>query len=220
MSMEVTGPFSKGVPCDERNLAWQAADLAGWQGHIALEKNLPHGAGIGGGSSDAGAVLRALKSDADPLALGADVPVCLSTDAQRMRGVGELLSPVGSLPKMGILLINPGKALPTPDVFRALSSKTNPPMPQDIPTGATATDFCDWLKMCRNDLLDPARALCPEIGAVLQELRSSGPLFYGMSGSGTTCFGLFPPGATQLAQVSDSLRARNAGWWVAAGDML
>ena len=50
MSMEITGPFAKGVPTDSRNLVWRAAELAGVTGHIRLEKNLPHGAGLGGGN--------------------------------------------------------------------------------------------------------------------------------------------------------------------------
>ena len=60
MRIDLSGPFATGVPTDARNLVWRAAEAAAWRGHIALEKNLPHGAGIGGGSSDAAAVLRAI----------------------------------------------------------------------------------------------------------------------------------------------------------------
>ena len=74
LSLDVTGPFAVGVPADARNLVWRAAQAAGWTGRIALEKNLPHGAGIGGGSSDAAAVLRMLGAAGAALSLGADVP--------------------------------------------------------------------------------------------------------------------------------------------------
>ena len=103
MSLEVSGPFADGVPRDDSNLVWRAAMAAGWRGAIRLEKNLPHGAGIGGGSADAAALLRALHGDdamrvigpEATLALGADVPVCLHTGPQRMRGIGEQLTRLG-----------------------------------------------------------------------------------------------------------------------------
>ncbi|MDG1068196.1 MAG: 4-(cytidine 5'-diphospho)-2-C-methyl-D-erythritol kinase, partial [Sulfitobacter sp.] len=117
MRISVTGPFAEGVPVDQRNLVWQAAVLAGWTGHITLEKNLPHGAGIGGGSSDAAAVLRAFGGTADALQLGADVPVCLAHAPQRMRGIGEILDPIAPLPDLEIVLVNPRVAVPTAPVF-------------------------------------------------------------------------------------------------------
>ena len=107
MSVEVFGPFAKGVPTDERNLVWAAAQLAGWSGRIQLEKNLPHGAGIGGGSSDAAAVLRALGADIDGGNLGADVPVCCCSVATRMTGIGDILGPVVELPELFAVLANP-----------------------------------------------------------------------------------------------------------------
>ena len=84
LALDVSGLFAGGVPADERNLVWKAAEGAGWTGHISLDKQLPHGAGIGGGSSDAAAVLRALAGQGTgipedlSLSLGADVPVCMA----------------------------------------------------------------------------------------------------------------------------------------------
>ena len=110
LSLIVSGIFAKGVPQDARNLVWRAAEGVGWRGQIALEKSLPHGAGIGGGSSDAGAFLNALAGqgvvfpDSLALSLGADVPVCMTASAARMQGIGEEITPV-ALPRLPALLV-------------------------------------------------------------------------------------------------------------------
>lgn len=215
MTMEVTGPFAQGVPADERNLVWRAADLAGWRGHVQLEKNLPHGAGIGGGSSDAAAVLRALGGGDHALALGADVPVCLSTAPQRMRGIGEVLDPVPPLPETQIVLVNPQVVVPTGPVFAALASKCNGPMPDAVPSFDTVGALGQWLGQQRNDLEPPARAIAPQIGAALAALE--GAVFARMSGSGATCFGLYAQGAAEAAA---QIARRHPGWWVASGRLL
>ncbi|MEQ6248878.1 4-(cytidine 5'-diphospho)-2-C-methyl-D-erythritol kinase [Sulfitobacter sp. HNIBRBA3233] len=213
MRITVTGPFAEGVPRDARNLVWQAAELAGWQGHITLEKNLPHGAGIGGGSADAAAVLRQFGGHEGALTLGADVPVCLSPAAQRMRGIGEVCTPAPPLPDFEMVLVNPGVAVPTGPVFAALASKDNPPMPQILPQWSGFEDFCAWLADQRNDLEPPARRLVPEIGTALSRLDAAGARLSRMSGSGATCFGLFAGGAAKAAEV---LRRAHPDWWVVA----
>ncbi len=215
MRITVTGPFAAGVPVDRQNLIWQAAELAGWTGHITLVKNLPHGAGIGGGSSDAAAVLRAFGGGADALRLGADVPVCLSQSPQRMRGIGEVLEQLTSLPDMEIVLVNPRVAVPTGAVFGGLVSKQNLPMPEVLPEFVDTAGFCHWLAGQRNDLEAPARAIAPQIEAALEAL--DGALIARMSGSGATCFGLYAEGAEQAAQ---RIAQASPTWWVRAGRVL
>ena len=103
--------------------------------------------------------------------LGADVPVCLSLTAQRMRGVGEMLEPVTGLPPLGMVLVNPGVSVPTPAVFARLDGKENPAMPGTLPQFDSAGAFADWLATQRNDLEAPACALAPQIARVLDSLR-------------------------------------------------
>ncbi len=215
MRVEVTGPFAEGVPTDRRNLVWQAAELGGWTGLIRLEKNLPHGAGIGSGSSDAAAVLRAFGGTHVAATLGADVPVCLSSGPQRMRGIGDVLEPLTSLPAMEIVLVNPNVIVPTGPVFNALASKDNTPMTDKIPAFQNAGDFCAWLGQQRNDLETPARQIAPQIGEVLVAI--DGALLARMSGSGATCFGLYQSGAKEAAQ---RIAKTHPAWWVAAGRLL
>lgn len=215
MRITVTGPFAQGVPSDTRNLIWQAAELAGWTGHIRLEKNLPHGAGIGGGSSDAAAVLRMFGGAERALMLGADVPVCLDMTPQRMRGIGEMLEPLTPLPELEIVLVNSGTVLPTGPVFAGLQSKQNAPMPDNLPDFETAEELCHWLQAQRNDLEPPAREIAPEISQVLEALDSA--LLARMSGSGATCFGLYQSGAAKHA--AEIVKA-NPNWWVASGKVL
>ena len=215
LQIEVSGPFSDGVPTDDRNLVWQAAELAGWSGRVHLEKNLPHGAGIGGGSSDAAAVLRAFGGGDGAVTLGADVPVCLNPRAQRMRGIGDVLDAVAPLPEMEILLINPNVQVPTAPVFATLESKQNKPMPDVLPTFENADDFCKWLKAQRNDLEKPARAIAPQIDVAIEALGDA--MIARMSGSGATCFGLYKQGAKTAAK---RIAQARPDWWVAAGKLL
>lgn len=219
LSLSVSGPFSEGVPCDARNLVWQAAAGAGWTGRMSLEKHLPHGAGIGGGSSDAAALLSALAGQGAaipgglPLQLGADVPVCMAAQASRMGGIGEQVSAV-TLPRLHAVLVNPRVTVPTPQVFKALSVRENAPMPSDLPSFATAGDFALWAAQQRNDLEAPAIACQPVIADVLGVLAAQpGGLLTRMSGSGATCFALFGSNAGAVAAARAIATAR-PGWWV------
>lgn len=221
MQINLSGPFAKGVPTDARNLVWQAAEAAGWCGAIHLDKQLPHGAGIGGGSSDAAAVLRALTAQGYEipkdlaLSLGADVPVCGPAKASRMRGIGEEIAPV-ELPELQALLVNPGVHVPTGAVFSGLHSRDNAPMPDEIPQFSTAPECADWLAEQRNDLEPPARIAAPEIDRVLGDLAvSSGAMLSRMSGSGATCFALYPTKkAAHMAAYE--IGAEHPDWWIRA----
>ncbi len=210
LRLSVTGAFAEGVPTDARNLVWQAAELCGWTGHISLEKNLPHGAGIGGGSSDAAAVLRDLGGPLSRAAeLGADVPVCLSFVPQRMRGIGEVLDAAPAVPALDLVLVNPGVHVPTPEVFTALQQKENAPMEQIFPGG----DFPGWLAAQRNDLQAPAVACAPQITEALAALNDA--QLVRMSGSGATCFGIYGDVASARA-AADQIAKAHPNWWVQA----
>lgn len=220
MHLDVTGPFAAGVPGDPANLIWRAAIAAEWCGTIRLEKNLPHGAGIGGGSADAAALLRALFGDDAKqgigldraLALGADVPVCLHAGPQRMQGVGERLTRIRPVPELFAVLINPGVPLATPHVFRALDRRDNAPM-TDCDGWKDPVLFVDWLRAQRNDLQEAACRLAPEVALALQEL--AGADVARMSGSGGTCFGLFGS-KTEARSAARRIAARHPHWWVKA----
>ncbi|MEP1792987.1 4-(cytidine 5'-diphospho)-2-C-methyl-D-erythritol kinase [Parasphingorhabdus sp.] len=218
MSMEITGPFASGVPADARNLVWRAAETAGVTGHIRLEKNLPHGAGLGGGSADAAALLRSLSKGqvGDPinmqagLSLGADVPVCVSTAPQRMRGIGEVLDDVQPFPQCAIVMVNPAVPVPTGPVFQQLGRKDNPAM-ASCDGFADAKDLVLWLGQQRNDLQPPACAVAPTIHVALEALEDA--LLARMSGSGSTCFGIYPDEAAADAAAQRIQRAQ-PDWWV------
>ncbi|KRW97117.1 4-(cytidine 5'-diphospho)-2-C-methyl-D-erythritol kinase [Paracoccus sp. MKU1] len=219
LSLSLTGPFAQGLAAEPDNLCLRAARLAGCEARITLEKNLPVASGIGGGSADAAAVLRALDSRPERLeSLGADVPACLAGRPVRMQGLGEILTPLPALPPLHVLLVNPGRGLPTPAVFKALERRDNPPMPEPLPDFADAQALIAFLHDCRNDLEAPAMALMPEIAGCLAAIRAEGAELVRMSGSGATCFGLFASAAE-----AEAARARiagaNPGWWVAGSGL-
>jgi 4-diphosphocytidyl-2-C-methyl-D-erythritol kinase len=223
--LTLNGPQAAGLPAGPDNLCMRAAEVMGGGVAVTLDKVLPVASGIGGGSADAAAVLRAMVRlgrslpPADRvLALGADVPVCLAGRAVRMTGVGEGLTPV-TLPPAWLVLANPGVAVSTADVFRALTRRDNAPMPA-VPKLRDAPELAAFLAMARNDLEAPATALAPVIASVRHALTAQpGCLIARMSGSGATCFGLFPDGLTAAA-AARTLRAANPGWWAEAAPLL
>jgi 4-diphosphocytidyl-2-C-methyl-D-erythritol kinase len=214
--LSVRGPMAAGVPTDACNLVLRAAALMGQSARFDLDKQLPVAAGIGGGSSDAAAAIRALRRyfDADMpdvAALGADLPVCLQARSARMRGIGEEVTPV-PVPPLPAVLVNPGVAVSTARVFAALRGHDGAGMPE-MPIFVAVSDCAAWLSGQRNDLEAPARALVPEIGQALIALAGSGALLTRMSGSGATCFGLFRDQRSAARAAADIARAM-PGWWV------
>ncbi|MDR7123279.1 4-(cytidine 5'-diphospho)-2-C-methyl-D-erythritol kinase [Pseudotabrizicola sp. 4114] len=227
LSLQITGPQAAALPVQDDNLVLRAARLMRMTAAITLDKQLPVASGIGGGSADAAATLRALArlgqcarpQDADVLALGADVPVCLHGHAVRMQGVGEVLTPVPPLPEAWLVLVNPGVAVSTPQVFQGMTDKTNTPMPE-MPRLPSVTALAAFLQAMRSDMEASASALAPVIGAVRLALGAQhGCLLARMSGSGATCFGLFADGPTAQAAARE-LRAAQPEWWVAPARML
>jgi 4-diphosphocytidyl-2-C-methyl-D-erythritol kinase len=232
-ALSVAGPYASAIPTDENNLILKARDaLRAASGGakapavaIRLEKNLPVASGIGGGSSDAAAVLRGLVKfwdmdiDNEVLArvggaLGADLPMCLAAKPLIARGTGDELSPVSGFPSLGLVLVNPGVEVSTPAVFSALERRDNeklPPLPARIDFHALR----DWLEATRNDLEDAAHSIEPSIGAAKAALEKADAGFARMSGSGATCFGLFETGNV-AKRAAASIRSRHPDWFVAA----
>jgi 4-diphosphocytidyl-2-C-methyl-D-erythritol kinase len=235
LSLAVSGPEAGALAgLGDDNLVLRAArGLAAHHGiapeaALTLDKQLPVASGIGGGSSDAAAALRALAAlwrcplgDVAPLAvaLGADVPACLSGRPAWVGGVGEKLDPVPALPPLGIVLANPRRELPTAAVFRARQGEFSPP-------ARRASDLSDpemllaMLTKTRNDLTAAAVSLIPEIAAVLDRLALlPGARLARMSGSGATCFALFADRAAADRGAAALARAEPQ-WWVRAGSLL
>jgi 4-diphosphocytidyl-2-C-methyl-D-erythritol kinase len=236
LTLRVEGPFGAEIPAGDDNLVMRAARLmlGGKGAALTLTKRLPPASGIGGGSADAAATIRAIlrmgleqghapvpmdaTGGAAILALGADVPVCLASHPARMRGIGEALDWT-TLPEVFVVLANPRVTVPTGAVFAGLASKTNAPMAGDLPIWPDARALADWLAEQRNDLEPPARAIAPQIDTVLAALRAqTGALIARMSGSGATCFALFArEDAAETA--AEALRAEYPGWWVDHGQI-
>lgn len=223
-TLEVTGPIADKTPQGDDNLVIKAARLMGVTAHITLEKRLPIAAGIGGGSSDAAATLRALSQltgrpiPEKGMVLGADAPVCCAAaaGAARMRGIGDVVTPIHDMPVLHAVLVNPNLQVKTAEVFRHLESCDNPPMPDNLPTGSDAAGLIAWLAEQRNDLHGPAMALQPVISQVFSALAvTPGCLLTRMSGSGGTCFGLYGDAET-AASAAGRLKESHAGWWVEA----
>jgi 4-diphosphocytidyl-2-C-methyl-D-erythritol kinase len=235
LSLTVEGPEASGVPADMDNLALRAAALIQDEGAaLVLEKNLPAASGIGGGSADAAAAWRGMlclnddaynefaqatdavfKTHMGPLTeLGADVPMCIACKPMRVRGIGTELDLV-SLPTLYAVLVNPRVPVSTPSVFKALQSKSNPPMPDALPEFPDAQALIDWLKSMRNDLEAPALSVAPQIADVLAVLTDQeGCGLARMSGSGATCFGLFTDEGRAKAAAEQIYHAKPE-WWVA-----
>ena len=228
----IDGPFAGALAAEPPagNLVVKAAlALAAHLGRspgvrIVLTKRLPIASGIGGGSADAAACLRALcrlwgvAADTPELfalaaGLGADVPVCLDGRAAYFGGIGEILDPAPPLPDCPALLVNPGVAVPTPAVFRNRAPIYS--WPARLPQApADIAGLADALSSRRNDLTEAAIAVAPVIAEVLGALEDSeGCLLARLSGSGATCFALYPDDAAAAAAAT-ALSAARPGWWV------
>lgn len=199
------------------------------QAAIHLEKNLPVASGIGGGSADAAAALLGLAElwrldrkacDLPSLAaaLGADVPVCLAGEPCRLTGIGEELRPLPPLPPAWLVLANPLMPVSTPAVFARREGPFSPPL-EPPATFADAAALAAFARAGGNDLLAPARQLCPAIDSLLQALGAlPGVLHAGLSGSGATCYALFAEETTARAAEA-RLAAAEPGWWIAAAPL-
>lgn len=233
LSLQIEGPFAKGLQGESDNLVLRAARALTGDGglgkhgaQLTLTKNLPVASGIGGGSADAAAALRGLnqlwnfgKDQAALCAiaarLGSDIPVCLLSSPAFMEGRGELVRAPEAMPRLPMLLVNPGVAVPTKDVFAGLKQRSG--TETELPRGCfqDTADLLRFLETTRNDLEAPAQALQPVIREVLAAIRAlPGALMVRMSGSGATCFGIFADDAA-CARGAEVLKEAAPGWWVA-----
>lgn len=200
-AFDVTGPMAQGVPDDDTNLVWKAVESAradtGYLERLSVElvKQVPAGAGLGGGSSDAAAMLAAFdqmagSGVAERLApdLGADVPLFLGATTQHMSGYGERLEEVGMDTDFAVSIVVPPFALSTPEVYSAwdeLGGPVDAPnQTRGLPPSLRGLDLF-------NDLYPAALHVCPELGDVRADLvrRWGRPVF--MSGSGSALFAYF-----------------------------
>jgi 4-diphosphocytidyl-2-C-methyl-D-erythritol kinase len=241
LSLSIAGPFASGLSVED-NLVLKAARRLGVHGaRIMLTKNLPVASGIGGGSADAAAALRGLrplwglshpgddfiwgdwepfanrKSDYDAaLALGSDVPVCLLSGPAWMEGRGDKVWSLDDIPKAAMVLVNPGVAVQTAEIFRRLERRTG--VAEMIPSGwgHSTKELVSYLDGATNDLQTPACALFPAISGALDALASqSGALLSRMSGSGATCFAIFE-NANAAARAANIISGAHPDWWVRA----
>ncbi len=237
LTLSITGPFAGQLSEEKNNLALRAANLLRAEGQgapgatIELEKSLPVASGIGGGSADAAATLRACGQlwNIDPTCLsntrlaaelGADVPVCLFGESVFMSGIGEILEPVGPLPDFAMLLVNPGVSVSTKSVFSTLKGYSDP-LPRDAFSKLrNIEDLVGALSQTRNDLATPAAELAPQITDVLAALTGAeGCLLSRLSGSGATCFGLFRT-LNEAVRAGTQISAQNPGWWARPAALL
>jgi 4-diphosphocytidyl-2-C-methyl-D-erythritol kinase len=236
-ALVLDGPQASGLgdgAADDNLVLRAARALAPFAGtgagvEIHLTKRIPVAAGLGGGSADAAAVLVALdrlwQLGRDDLAeiglgLGADVPVCLASRTALVGGIGEALTALEPLPAMGLLLVNPGRAVMTARVFAELdgaAAEFGARAPAPRGPFADGAALLRELRSTGNDLQRPARALAPVVGEILDGLAAlPGCRRARMSGSGATCFGLFDDVAG--AQAARAVFARlHPGWWSWAG---
>ncbi|ABE63951.1 4-diphosphocytidyl-2-C-methyl-D-erythritol kinase [Nitrobacter hamburgensis X14] len=243
LSLVAGGPRAQECGQAADNLVLKAARLLGERvanlttGVFALDKHLPVAAGIGGGSADAAAALRLLArangiAIGDPRLIeaarltGADVPVCVCSEACVMTGVGETLQPLG-LPAMPAVLVNPRVPVATKDVFAALGLRKGElhvgvsDVIEAIVWPKTGAPMNDWLAMLAdgtNDLEPPAIRVQPVIGEVLARLRATGARLSRMSGSGATCFAIFGNEA-DARNAAQTIRLDRPQWWVHAGTL-
>lgn len=238
---DAVGRASVQVPDGSENLAYRAArgffELAGrpLSVRVRLTKRLPSAAGLGGGSSDAGAVLRALarlrpdwvSPEAQSrlaVSLGADVPFFLDPRPAFVTGIGEKVDTLDDFPELHLLLANPGEPLRTADVFAAWDALS--PSLTPVPPGSTLRSLSaflapqaeraefDWAQLTDllvNDLSGVAEQLCPPMAQLMSKVSECGARGVGMSGSGATIFGIFDS-QEQARSVQEQLALGERGW--------
>jgi 4-diphosphocytidyl-2-C-methyl-D-erythritol kinase len=239
LTLSIEGMFAEGLSSGEDNLVLKAARLlaaranVNFGARIELQKEIPVASGIGGGSADAAAAIRGLvrlwgldlsREVLLSIAaeLGSDVPVCLASQSAWMGGRGERISPIEQFPRCWFLLVNPLVPVSTVSVFRKLGKRTGVGDKRLDGAFWDLTSLTGYLQSTTNDLEEPAREIAPEIDDVLGALKECpGVMLSRMSGSGATCFGIFPNeelawNAGQ-AIVAKYVTPTGRDWWLAGG---
>jgi 4-diphosphocytidyl-2-C-methyl-D-erythritol kinase len=231
---DVSGPFGKTIAgqnlIDLTLAKLKAAAPQLKLGHVHLVKNLPVAAGIGGGSADAAAVLRAVRR-ANPdheahivwrtiaSSLGADVPVCLENRASWMSGIGDRVEPVAGMPPLRAVLVNPLRPMPLDKTVQVFSALHAPPL-RDLysppaPPGpfSSASALLEYMASTGNALEAAACSVAPVIADVKRALLATpGCLYTAASGGGPTCFGIFADNEKAAADIA----RQHSNWWVRA----
>lgn len=186
--------------------------------HCKLTKNIPIGAGLGGGSSDAAMVAKYISKEnitQELLEIGADLPICYCDASAFCGGIGEIVEPVKNFPKAHLVLVNPNKALLTKDVFKN-NTRINTPSIKNKPIDfeSDIKKLIEFIAPLSNDLTESAIALMPEIKDILELIQSQdGCAISRMSGSGPTCFGIFR--TKQLAiKAKEFMNTLYPNYWV------
>ncbi len=222
-NLTIDGPFAGGLPRNENNLVLKAVDtlatLHGLPARLSyrLTKNLPVSSGIGGGSADAAAAVHILAQanhqmpkdvQSTLLEVGADVPVCYLSKTCVMQGIGEALTPLGNLGQLPAILVNPGIAVRTADIFKAFDE-----VGHSSDFHLAGKTLREMTMSGQNDLQDIAIRLAPVIHTVLEEITAqTGCDVARMSGSGATCFGVFT--RFEHAQMaSQKIKENHPHWW-------
>ena len=229
ISLKIDGNFSNSLSNYNDNLIIRAAHALADEfnitpkAHITLTKNLPIGAGIGGGSSDAATSLKLLNklwninANDEKLAeiglkLGSDIPVCIYNDDCKISGIGEVIEPV-KLPHIPLVLVNPRVEISSAEIYQKgvdkYSGKVN--LPNNF---RNIEELSNFLKTTNNDLYPNALSQAPILADVLAEITSqAGGLFANMSGSGSTCFGIFED--DEMAKLAiENIGKKKPDWWV------
>ena len=235
LSLDIRGPFARALARDPDNLVMRAARALVSEARrplppvgLTLEKRLPVASGLGGGSSDAGAALRLLRAEfgldlddarleAIAASLGADGAACLWGRPVTAEGRGERLSAAPGMPDLDVVLVNPGVAVSTAEVYRRFDAagRFGGVQPPEAPDAfESAAELAGWLGMQRNDLQAAAIAVAPEVGAVLETLANEPEaLLARVSGSGGTCFALCASDI-EAESLAERLEAMAPNWWV------
>jgi 4-diphosphocytidyl-2-C-methyl-D-erythritol kinase len=232
LTLEIDGPFAAGLSAEADNLVQRAAHaLAAVAGlapkaRLRLTKNLPVASGMGGGSSDCAAALKALNALwslnlSEPrlmqigAKLGGDVPVCVFARSAYMSGEGEIVAPI-MLPRVNAVLVNPGAPVSTGAVFQLFDANAGGRGFVQRP----APDWRTWEEVCAgaaergNMLAASARACEPAIASVEGALKADpAARCVGLSGSGATMFALTETRADADA-LAERVRARFPAWWI------
>jgi 4-diphosphocytidyl-2-C-methyl-D-erythritol kinase len=236
-SIRVNGPYARDSGDPQKNLVLTAAHALKKRvpgiggGEFLLTKNLPAGAGLGGGSSDAAAALRLIAEDnqldlSDPAVLeaaretSADVAVCLERKARLITGIGEVLSAPVAIPPLHAVLVWPGVPASTPAVYRAFDaaeikrSTAFGIRPNDVPLERGA--FLEFLKKQNNDLTRSAWQVTPRVAEADAVLRAiDRTQLIRMSGSGSAVFAIYESQA-DAETGAKAIRERYPDWWIVA----
>jgi len=218
--LNISGPFADNLPNGADNLIMQAYGKFSTRRDAKpvfnLVKNLPIASGIGGGSADAAATIRLMSNHDQNLRpspktlsdLGADIPACLLSKTCLMEGIGERLTPLPDLGQVAALLVNPGVSISTAAVFKTFD-KTGSSSQFHLPPSS----LLEMAQGGHNDLQETAISIEPVIHTVLESITAQeGCQLARMSGSGATCFGVFPD-IEDAQNAAKDIKAKYADWW-------